>query len=462
MYCDQCGRPLSPRAKYCPHCGAPRSGEHSPLAAPRPARKKKKRPLKPILLCIAVLAAVVLLLELFSSGRRTECPDPVTFFSLSEIEDNVLHANGSGYLFGTGFSNTMSDETAWQAMTQYQLMLERECGAEVTLEKREQPYDHYRFTADFGRVSLFNNSRRDLIIVFHGGYWYFDYGWDYGYLRYIPTEAYAFTPAARTEPSVEMQTPVQTQPPTEAEPPEQTQPPAQTQPPEETQAPAQTQPPKETEPETTARGSYDSPVVPDFCAFCNDCAFENSVTEYIDHTKYIYFWNYNAKAQAEYIALLEDYGFALRDSVLSENSDLYSFDYTGPGTMGTFDSDFGMKMKDASRQDIALYLWSCHYGSTGGEIHIWIADGAQPADTGERTTRKLTPREDSSGSSGSISFSDSENSDKGVLDCLTCRGSGDCTRCGGSGYVSFGGARASCSSCHQSGDCSSCGGSGKR
>lgn len=114
-----------------------------------------------------------------------------------------------------------------------------------------------------------------------------------------------------------------------------------------------------------------------------------------------------------------------------------------------------------------LVLRVLHYDSEGDAVFYIYAEPFS-GDAVEMLCATNLPsiikgNSSSGGSSGSSGVSSSSsNWDKSVLDCLTCRGSGNCTRCGGSGYVSFGGAKASCSSCHQSGKCSSCGGSGKR
>lgn len=220
---------------------------------------------------------------------------------------------------------------------------------------------------------------------------------------------------------------------------------------------------------STVTASSKDAVVPEFVAFSNNCAVAESSTEYAEYTRYLYKWNYNEKAINEYMDLLKNaYHFTVRGHNGTENWDVYSFDYTGEGDVGTFSlaKDNSSGLKKEYRTDISLYLDIYHYGPTSCTLYISVADGLTVTDTDDRTTRNLTRYEPSS-SSGSSSSSSSSSSgstsgSSGVLDCLTCRGSGRCTKCGGSGYVSFGGAKASCSSCHQSGRCSSCGGSGKR
>lgn len=153
--------------------------------------------------------------------------------------------------------------------------------------------------------------------------------------------------------------------------------------------------------------------VPDLNAFCNECCYQSGVTERLDHTEYVYSWNYNAKAQNEYVQLLQNsYGFTLRGSYISDDDDMYSFDYNAGGNVGTFDSRFSFDLKEAQKKNISLLIWSVHYGSTGGEIHICVADGLDYVDTGDRTTRNMTPHKNSpaasSSSSGSTSHSDGE------------------------------------------------------
>lgn len=215
--------------------------------------------------------------------------------------------------------------------------------------------------------------------------------------------------------------------------------------------------------------------MPDLSAFCNGNVYEYQVTEDTDNTEYVYFWYYNGKAQAEYIELLEDYNFVLRASSEDDGNDKYAFDYVGDdGDVAVFDSKQGGKKFKQSTTDISLFIWSLHYGNGESEIHISFADGVTYADTGDRTTRELTPYDgddaaaSSSGSSAVVSGDSDGN--RGVLDCLTCGGSGDCKKCNGYGftytYTYVDGVRTEikkgCSSCHGSMKCSTCGGSGKR
>ncbi len=154
-------------------------------------------------------------------------------------------------------------------------------------------------------------------------------------------------------------------------------------------------------------------TVPDFNAFCNECCYQSGVTERINYTEYIYSWNYNAKAQDEYVKLLQNtYNLSLRASYLSDDTDMYSFDYNGAGDVSKFDSRFSFHLKKGQKENISLLIWSSHYGSTGGEIHICVADGLDFIDTGDRTTRNMTPHQNSPAASstsyGSTSHSDGE------------------------------------------------------
>lgn len=219
----------------------------------------------------------------------------------------------------------------------------------------------------------------------------------------------------------------------------------------------------------------DGPIVPDFSAFCNGNVSGPGITENRDHTKYTYTWNLNLKAQAEYIELLEEYGFVLRISVEGSNTDTYTFDYVGEGDVPTFDCSSHRSISQESRTGISILIWSCHYGGSTSEFQILVADGITYADTGDRTTRTITPSANATGSSSAGSSSDTSdgiplpfptNNPYG-LQCITCNGSGDCQTCHGYGKVErYAGkgdtVTAVCPKCHGSGHCRSCGGTGNR
>lgn len=207
--------------------------------------------------------------------------------------------------------------------------------------------------------------------------------------------------------------------------------------------------------EGTPAVTADGPILPNFEAFTNGRASKEEVTEFSNYTKHVYFWNYNQKALNEYIALLQsDYGFTLRLEDVDENTGDFVFDYTGPGSVDTFEEDFNsIKYNDKC----ALVIWDLHYSTSGAELHIEFGDGLNYIDTGDRTTRELTPYNDGNGSdSGSSSASD----------CWYCGGDGVCPTCGGNGYVNnwVVGTREhlnqNCTDCYSPGKCRICGGSG--
>lgn len=198
---------------------------------------------------------------------------------------------------------------------------------------------------------------------------------------------------------------------------------------------------------SSSPSKVNGPTVPDFQAFCNNCLEEHSVTEELDYTKYVYFWDRNGKTVNEYLELLQDeWQFKLRDT----HSDRYTFDYVGSGSTGTFDVEKGK----LDGKNVSLYIWAPEY-----EIHIWVADGIEYSDTGDRTTRELP-------SYGNKKTNVSSSSG-GEEDCKRCNGSGNCGECGGKGTVRnwLVGTREyveqDCTSCSH-GECQVCYGSGRR
>ena len=116
-------------------------------------------------------------------------------------------------------------------------------------------------------------------------------------------------------------------------------------------------------------------------------------------------------------------------------------------------------MDGSDGQGIALYIWDLHASPLEGEVHICLADGLDYVDTGDRTTREITPYQNTSGSGSSGSG--------GEADCWYCGGSGDCPTCGGSGTVrnwlpgTTEYVKQDCTDCASPGKCRVCGGSGR-
>lgn len=200
------------------------------------------------------------------------------------------------------------------------------------------------------------------------------------------------------------------------------------------------------------------PVLPDINAFGGGAMELDSETIYSTYTRTVYFYNYNGKFVNEYLELLSDYGFTLRDShstaIFSDYINEYTYDYIGDGETGSF----SIEKSKIDTDNITLYIWE--YGS---EFHIYYADGLTVADTGDRTTQTLTPYTSGDSVSGDSTSSDSGSSY--VPNCAICNGTGKCQTCGGDGYLyssASGKEDRNCTSCNTTGKCIYCNGTGKR
>lgn len=206
------------------------------------------------------------------------------------------------------------------------------------------------------------------------------------------------------------------------------------------------------------------PILPSLQSFGNNCLEEGDTAVYADYSL-LYCWSsINEKFVMEYLELLKSYGFVQRD--YHETSGMiyqYTFDYTGSGSVSTFDLD----KKYLDCDGIALYFYYFPAGSSI-EYHIAFGDGLTYADTGERTSQTLTPLEGSpAGGASSVSSSSSGSNIAPFAqkDCSICRGTGDCTQCGGDGYLyssASGKEDRNCWKCSGTGRCTYCNGTGKQ
>lgn len=217
-----------------------------------------------------------------------------------------------------------------------------------------------------------------------------------------------------------------------------------------------------------------TPVIPDFGAFVNGCAYEYEVdAEKNDgYIEYAYEWNQNEAAAKEYLDLLEDScHFTLCHSEQNDDGgvhEIYIFDYDGAGSVDAFslsehDVEFiavlaGIDEDDFARNsaNIDLLITIDKYRDQAF-VTIYAPKNVKYADTGDRTAQSLTPYAGSS-SSGSGSSSS--------VSCSSCGGSGRCNECGGSGhiyrYASGGGSlKSGCTSCYGNGKCRRCSGTGR-
>lgn len=159
----------------------------------------------------------------------------------------------------------------------------------------------------------------------------------------------------------------------------------------------------------------------------------------------------------EYVELVQSYGFTLRESKKTSNGTTrYAFDYTGPGTVGTFN----VTTATFEKKNVALYIAMLVFGGKM-ELKIEFRSGVAYTATSERTTQQVTAPEEASNSGSSSSGGDQ--------DCWHCGGSGRCPTCGGSGKVRKWVAGTvndyvdqECTDCYSPGKCRDCGGSGRR
>lgn len=468
MYCEHCGKELPGAGNFCPYCGTrqtlssgTKAEQDGPQTGDRPVRRVKglkgafgrKKPhtgtgtpgRKKLLGRIgiglgAAVAALILFLSINQgmSRRQIECPDPALFFEL-DWYNNGYFGSYDDYFDETAASN-LTAESAWNALEEYAQLLEQ-LGAKVSLDDKSgtNGSDCYCLEADFGRISLSDSRHRTLQLDYYlpeGQFFLNIIPKTQSWISFVHTDPYPAPGEVAEDPDEEGSFDT---------------------------APSFTGELEGTSEEDTAETvGAAAPVitdtaVPDFQAFCSNRLHVHGVTEYSNYTEYIYFWKYNGKAVDEYIALLQSaYHFELRGEyvISSIDSYRYSFDYTGPGSPGTYNED-GMKGSDG--QGIALYIWDLHASPIDGEVHICVADGLDYMDTGDRTTREVAPYETQSTSASS----------GGESDCWYCGGSGDCPTCGGTGMVSnwLAGTREyvlqDCTDCASPGKCRICGGSGK-
>lgn len=176
-----------------------------------------------------------------------------------------------------------------------------------------------------------------------------------------------------------------------------------------------------------------------------------------DSTKPWYKAYTNEAFVEEYVELVQSYGFTLRASAKDSNGTTrYVFDYTGPGTVRTFDAPQGK----FDKKNVALYIAMLVFGGNM-ELKIEFRSGVAYTATSERTTQQVTAPEEASNSGSSSSG--------GGGDCWHCGGSGRCPTCGGSGTVRKWVAGTvndyvdqNCTDCYSPGKCRDCGGSGSR
>ena len=470
MNCKNCGKELPGAGDFCPYCGTRqtlRSGNQAerdglqtgdgPVKRNKGRKRlfgRKKSPhtgtgksgwkkwLKRIGIGLGAIIAVLFLYIIVNqamSSRKAECPDPALFFEL-DWQDNDYFGSYDDSFDETAASD-LPTEVVWEAMEEYVRLLEQS-GAKVTLDDKSgtNGNDCYCLEADFGRDSLANSSHRRVQLDYYlpEGRFFLNITPFYGrWISFVHTEPYS-APEEITEKPEEEDVSLDTTP-ASADDAEST---------------------LEDVGETvgTAAPVITDTAVPDFQAFCSNNLYLSGVTEHSDYTEYVYFWKYNGKAMDEYLDLLQDaYHFELRGEkvVSSINSYRYSFDYTGSGSAGTYNED-GMDGSDG--EGIALYVWDLHVSPIEGEVHICLADGFDYMDTGDRTTRKITPYQESNTSAGSSG---------GEEACWYCDGSGDCPTCGGRGTVrnwlpgTTEYVEQDCTDCASPGKCRVCGGSGR-
>lgn len=181
MFCIHCGKELPDGAKFCSGCGKEIQAQPEPVSKPQKQNKKdplfariKKLP-KPARFALGLAALIVVvilalvLIENILVNRKVSCPDPATFFSLSEKEKQEYSEYDGSYLyyFEHTYPASIDAETAWDALKEFRVLLE-EYGAEVSLvDDTDTEYNRYDMRADFGQTSIFDNSHRVLIVMYY-------------------------------------------------------------------------------------------------------------------------------------------------------------------------------------------------------------------------------------------------------------------------------------------------------
>ncbi len=203
----------------------------------------------------------------------------------------------------------------------------------------------------------------------------------------------------------------------------------------------------EKEEEKTTEFVAKGPTLPDFQAFSGDCCREGIPAIEENYTSVYCAFNRNAKLVNEYLDLIEEYGFVLRDTYENEltagSINHYTYDYVGKGNVEKF--EYWFSYVDGDNISLAIKVF------TNDSITIEYGDGIDYVDTGDRTTQTLTPHEESpaaggssgsSGSSGSASGSaynssfdyGNDDDDKIEIDCFSCLdGTERCSACNGKG-----------------------------
>jgi hypothetical protein len=455
MYCRHCGKKLPEDSNFCPGCGTPCSAplppEEENITPPvkleeqdPPEQKKEKKkitfpqgPKRPsikmsgkkkflplVVLCGVVVLAVVVM---FAMPMKTvKCPDPYYYLGIS-TEEKLRPWEYEGdynYDFDSSYPSNISNETAWEAVRLYGIILE-DYGAEVKALDKSNISDRYLVEADFGSTSLIGGTRRRLTVTYYLSekQWFIDNDlgkWDF---------------VSKGDPLVTTQQKENT---------------------EKQQTSSQT------------KTSSSSTTMPDFGEFTNNNAKLQKTTEKDGYTEYYYLWNYNSKALEEYLELLKENNFKLRmaKEFSTQKTTWNVFDYTGSGDVETFDVEM---VSGSDGEEMSLFVLENHKETDNAALRIYVGKGLKYQDTGIRTAQKLTPYQKKS-SDSSDSSSDSSYTFRSAAErnCITCSGTGKCRQCGGSGRVSkwVAGTREyveqNCIQCLGSGKCYDCRGTGQK
>ena len=224
MFCIHCGKELPDAGSFCPHCGAPRADVPTEESKPEPNEKKSKTksqkqsgafsktPLftrikkfpRPAQFALGLAALIVvgilalILIEQILVNQKVNCPDPVTFFSLSEKEVQYysLYHGSYDYFFHQTYPSSMDAETAWDALKEFRVLLEEEYGAEVSLvDDTDSQYNRYEMEIDFAQTSIFNNSHRKFIVTYYPPEerWFFNWWGSADNFTFVPAGTYSGT-----------------------------------------------------------------------------------------------------------------------------------------------------------------------------------------------------------------------------------------------------------------------------
>lgn len=212
MYCDRCGKPISGQELFCPYCGASQTDEvpaaaqpvtGSPEKAKKPHRGKRGRLLIYGFLGLAALLVLALAADFALAQIKSDCPDPVAYFSLSESEAIAPWAYDGAFpmQFDRSYPSGLDAQNALAALKDFETLLSTSYGANPYLvdnsgKAGNSSYD-YELSVTFPTRSLLQNNyrRMEIYYVSGEGRWFFCFV-NEKLLNFVPVTAYVPATAA--------------------------------------------------------------------------------------------------------------------------------------------------------------------------------------------------------------------------------------------------------------------------